>query len=128
MSNRVQNPCQHCGAPAEEATAGQLVFIRCTNDKGYTKEDGTEVPPCGMETPRLAASLDYGAWDRVTGIWNRCEAEGPGSYSKPLTVPQAAYSQRLYYLEDGVKYLCFKDYKGSYTPSQLIDHNFAVVK
>lgn len=128
MHDRVQNPCQHCGAPAEEATAGQQVFIRCTNDKGYQKADGTQVPLCGMETPRLTASLDYGAWDRVTAIWNRSETSGPGSRTEPLPVPQAAYNFGLYYLEGDTVYLCFKEYEGTRRPSELIDHNFAAEK
>lgn len=128
MSDRVQKPCQHCGAPAEEATSGQQVFIRCTNNKGYQKEDGTQVPPCGIETPHLAASLDYGAWGRVNDMWNRSEATGPGSRTDPLPVPQALYKFGLYYLESGAAYLCFKDYDGTRRPSELIDHNFATDK
>lgn len=126
--SRNQNNCQHCGAPAQEMTGGTSVYIKCTNVAGYAKEDGTEVPPCGMETPRMVASLDYGAWDRVTAIWNRSESDPqPGDVDHPLPVPQATYYQGLYYLEGETKYLCFKEYAGPYTPGQLIDHNFAVV-
>ena len=125
---REQKICQHCGAPAVEKTAGQQVYIECANLGGYKKEDGTEVPPCGIHTPQLSASLDYGAWDRVTDIWNRSEAGGKGSKSDPYDVPQAVYYQGMYYREKTGLYLCFKQYKGTRRPSELVLHNFAVVK
>ena len=126
--SRHQNSCQHCGEPAAEKTAGQQVYIECTNLTGYKKEDGTEVPPCGMRTPQLSASPDYGAWDRVMAIWNRSEADQKGSKSDPYDVPQAVYYQGMYYREDdGKLYLCFKQYKGTRLPSELINHNFALV-
>lgn len=120
--------CQHCGAPAAEQTAGQQVYIECTKLHGYQKEDGTEVPACGMRTPQLSASLDYGAWDRVTDTWNRNEADQKGSKTDPYDVPQAVYYQEKYYREETGLYLCFKDYEGAYTPSELVDHNFALVE
>ena len=126
--SRHQNNCKNCGAPAIEKTAGQQVYIECTNLTGYKKEDDTEVPSCGMRTPQLSASLDYGAWDRVTAIWNRSEADQKGSRSDPYDVPQAKYLQGLYYLENGALYLCFKEYMGTRTPSELVMHNFALVE
>ena len=126
--SRHQNDCKNCGAPAEEKTKGQQVYIECTNLAGYKKEDGTEVPPCGMRTPQLSASLDYGAWDRVMDIWNRSEADQKGSKSDPYDVPQAVYYQGMYYREEASLYLCFKDYEGAYLPSELVDHNFAIVE
>ena len=124
---REQKHCKNCGAPAVEKTAGQQVYIECSNLTGYKKEDGTEVPPCGMRTPQLSASLDYGAWDRVADIWNRSEADQKGSKSDPYDVPQAVYYQGMYYREETGLYLCFKQYKGSRLPSELVDHNFALV-
>ena len=125
---RTQHNCKNCGAPAEEKTSGQQVYVECSNLAGYTKDDGTEVPPCGMRTPQLSASLDYGAWDRVTAIWNRSENDQAGSRSNPMPVPQAVYYLGLYYLEVDTLYLCFKQYEGTRRPSELVQHNFAIVE
>lgn len=131
MANeRTQSACQHCGAPAEEMTGGQQVYIECSNLTGYTAKDGTEVPPCGMRTPQVSASLDYSAWDRVTAIWNRSENDQARSRSSPLAAPQAVYYVGLYYVDDGITYLCFREYdsSGGHRPSELVNTYFVAVE
>lgn len=126
---RTQLDCKNCGAPAEEKTAGQQVYVECTNLTGYTTQDGAEVPACGMRTPQLSASLDYGAWDRVTAIWNRSESGQAGTRGNPLPVPQADYKVGLYYEEDGGTYLCFRAYDsaGGHRPSGLVGTYFVAI-
>lgn len=123
------NVCQHCGAEAREMTEQQSVYVKCTNLGGYTNEEtGEKIGPCGMETPRYSASLEYGAKDRVAGIWNQSTSNKPGTKDNPRAVPQKTYYQGMYYLDEGVIYLCFVEYTGSRHPKELLLHNFVVME
>lgn len=122
MEERKLDPCQNCGAEAVMVSDGAQAWVECSNS------DHANPDCCGMKTPPFLASLEYGAKDRAAAIWNRGTNKKPGARENPLPAPQAAYDQCLYYLEESGKlYLCFKPYKGPRLPSELVDHNFALV-
>lgn len=122
--------CSHCGCPAEEKADGGQVYVQCSNTEGQTLPDNTWLPSCGMRTPQMGASLEYGAKDKVADVWNASIHDSPGTKGNPLPVPANIYYPELYYLEDDVKYLCYREYdsKGGHRPSGLVNHYFIIVE
>ena len=71
------NPCKGCGGVAVEKSNGALIYIECGS--------------CGMRTNGLAASLDYGARERVAEEWNRAADLKYPNWERSK-VPETGYS------------------------------------
>ena len=73
------NNCLHCNTETEFLYDGYGVYAKCKN------------PNCGIRTPSLSASIEYGAKNKVAQIWNATSKEEWPEWVQP-TGAHDAYS------------------------------------
>ena len=82
------NNCHHCNGVGELLKDGASVSVKCG--------------VCGMQSPKLAASVEYGAIELAVETWNRVTKITFPVWTKPAT-NERGYG-RYYRCEYGNKY------------------------